>query len=248
MKALKQQKSISDDVEQTLPSDHLELEESLVEAIDGLLEKRNGKKWKQSGGFAASNNNPCPRFLGYRLRGFEQNVNFKPQTYRIFDNGHSLEDRLEGYLDGLGILIERERKIVNSDPPITAYVDFVVDWDGEKPIECKSISDAGFQYRKSYKKPKDDHYRQIQVYLAIGGWDEGFVFYENKNTQEILPFLVKADPEFIKKLYAKWDKVYQAHKKGVLSVRPYKQTSKKCQGCDAYEYCWIKDKTVGEKL
>ena len=239
---------LADDIVQVKPDNAENLERSLAEAIDTMLDERNGRKWKQSSGFAASMNNACPRYLGYRLRGFEQDVNFSPQTYRIFDEGHKLEDRLNEYLENLGILIERERKIVHAKPPITAYVDFVVDWDGEKPIECKSISQAGFDYRKLYKKPSDSHYRQIQVYLDIGQWEEGFVYYENKNNGEVLPFLVKRDPEFVGKLYAKWNKIYEAHQNGDFSVRPYKEDSKKCLGCDAFNWCWKKDTTVGIKM
>lgn len=249
MKALKSAKNIplDDDIVPVTPASNEALGEELVRAIDSALEDQNSVQWKQSGGFTASMNNDCPRYLGYRLRGFEQRTEFHPQTYRIFETGHSLEDRVEGYLGRLGIIVDREREIKNVDPPLTGYVDFVIDWDGEKPVEVKSTNDRGFEYRRTYNKPSDSHYRQLQVYLEVGGWNSGFVLYENKNDQQLKIFHVEKNQEFIDKLFDKWRVIYKAHENNILSIRPHKQTTKKCQGCDAYSYCWA-DTVVGEKL
>lgn len=249
MKALRQAHGIEDvssDIK-TIPHDYDDLAGSLMTAIDAELDSGNGLKWKQSNGFTASGNNDCLRYLGYRLRGFEQKENFSPQLRRVFDNGHSFEDRVDKYFNALGIVVDRERELTNDKPPLRGFVDFVIDWHGEKPVELKTINDMGFQYRKTYKKPSDHHYRQLQVYLEVGGWDSGFVFYENKNNQEMQIFYVVKNQPYIDKLFAKWNKIYAAHESGILSIRPYKQTSKKCQGCDAYDYCWS-DTVEGEKL
>lgn len=249
MKALRQAYDIEDVTSSiaAIPEDMDDLAGSLARAIDAALEGENGVIWKQSDGFAASMNNDCLRYLGYRLRGFEQNIQHSAQLKRIFDNGHSFEDRVQKYFDSLGIIIDRELKLRNEDPPLTGYVDFLIDWDGPKPVELKTTNEMGFQYRQNYKKPSDSHYRQLQVYLEVGGWDSGFVLYENKNNQEIKIFHVVKNQEFIDKLFAKWHKIYDAHKQNILSIRPYKQTSKKCQQCDAYSYCW-NDPIEGKKL
>lgn len=247
MKALREVKGIPDESsDKVTPDEGAELADALLTAIDSGLEQDNGFVWKQSTRFTPSGKD-CPRYLGYRLKGFSQKVDFDGRQKRIFENGHKLEDRLSDYLDGLGILVDREREVSMQDPPVLGFVDFVIDWDGEKPVECKSINDAGFQYRLSYNKPTDAHYRQLQVYLHIGGWPSGFVFYENKNNQAIKIFHVKYDPDFVEKLFKKWRKVYAAHEGGILSVRPYKQTSKNCQQCDAFDHCW-KDTEEGVKL
>jgi CRISPR/Cas system-associated exonuclease Cas4 (RecB family) len=249
LKSLNKVRGVVDvsDPTQVKPNLDNHLGEELVVAIDAALEAQNGTVWKQSNGFAASMGNDCPRYLGYRLRGFDQEVAFNPQTYRIFATGHSLEDRIETYLGNLGIIVDRERKLLSKAPPLTGYVDFVIDWNGEKPVEVKSINDMGFKYRIKYNRPSDSHFRQLQVYLDIGGWDSGFVLYENKNDQSLKIFHVQKDQEFIDALYAKWKVIYDAHKENILSIRPHKQTTKKCKGCDAFTYCWA-DETEGEKL
>jgi len=229
--------------------DEEKIEKDIVRKIDNLLaRKNNGKKWKKSAGFAPSNTNNCARFLGYRLKGFETVVNFPGQVLRIFDQGHDVEARLIKYLTELGMVKKSQMNLVRNNPPIDCYLDILIDYDGnEVPIEVKSISNEGFVYRKATHKPKDEHYRQLQIYMDIGGWDRGILYYVNKNNNEHLPLLVEKNQDFLDKLYNRWNAIFDAHKRGELSVRPYKQTSKKCKECSAFDYCW-KDTEEGVKI
>ena len=52
-------------------------------------------------------------------------------------------------------------------------------------------------------KPKDEHYRQAQIYMECLNLDSGFVIYENKNNQQILPIFIERDQPFIDKLFKK---------------------------------------------
>lgn len=224
---------------------------ALAKAIDESL-KKDDKIWKCSKFFTASNTNQCLRFMGYRFFGYEHYDSISGQLQRIFDNGNDVHGRIGKYLDGIGVLIEEEREFETKpsthEIPIHGYIDFVIDWGEEMPVEVKSINEAGFVYRKTYMKPKDDHMRQIQLYMYAGGFDRGIVLYENKNTQEIICILVERDDEFLGKIVKKYRKVYDAYKEGKISVRPYKRTSKNCQQCRAQRYCWDVDKEVGVKL
>jgi hypothetical protein len=226
-----------------------EIETEIVKRIDDLLmKKNNGVRWKKSAGFAPSNTNTCARFLGYRLRGFEAKTDFAGQLLRIFDQGHDVEARLIKYFTELGMVKRSQMNLVRNNPPIDCFLDILVDFDGnELPIEVKSISNEGFVYRKASHKPKDEHYRQLQIYMDIGGWDCGILYYVNKNNNEHLPILVVKDQPFLDKLYKRWNAIFEANKRGELSIRPFKQTSKKCRECDAFDYCW-KDPEEGVKI
>lgn len=227
-------------------SDDLEI--ALVDAIDELFESSNGKIWKQSNSFAPSNTNQCARYAVYRLRGFEQRVSFSGQTRRIFDFGNRVEDMMEGIFDDLGILVDKQLEINIEDPvPIRGFIDFVVDWDGPKVVECKSINEAGMIWRRQSHKPTDAHYRQIQFYLHAMGYNEGFVLYVGKNDSSILPLLTVKDDKFIEKTLKKYAKIYKVYQEGNIPVRPYKETSDKCVRCDAREWCWA-DTEVGVKI
>ena len=225
--------------------DNLEL--SLVKAIDDFLESSNGVFDKQSNTFAPSSSNQCGRYAVYRFRGYKQKSEFSAQTRRIFDLGNGVEDIVEKLLDSIGILVDSQIEINIEDPPIRGYIDFMIDWNGLKPVECKSINETGFLYRKSYHKPTDNHFRQLQCYLAATGSDSGFLMYYNKNNSALLPLLVKKDDVFLEKLFAKYAKIYEVHKNGDIPVRPYKQTSANCKKCDAYDHCWA-DSEVGVEI
>ena len=68
--------------------------------------------------------------------------------------------------------------------------------------------------------------------------DSGFVIYENKNNQQILPIYIERDDVFLDKLFKKYRKIHQSVKDGVSPERPYKRTSKHCARCDLATLCW----------
>jgi CRISPR/Cas system-associated exonuclease Cas4 (RecB family) len=231
----------------TKPANVNELEVSLMNAIDSQLENSNGTFWKQSDGFAPSSTNQCARYMVYRLRGFEQKVEFAGRTRRIFDLGNRVEDFLGDMFKNLGILLDEQIPVEIQDPPVRGFADFLIDWDGPKPVECKSINEAGFVWRKNYRKPKDEHYRQLQFYLEAMDMDQGFVIYICKNDSAMLPLLIDRDKDFMQKVLNKYAKIHKVYLDGNIPKRPYKQTSEKCQRCDAREYCWA-DSEEGIKM
>ena len=213
----------------------------LLFAIDENLEKRNAPVIKKVGGFHPSYTNQCARYWHYLFEGTEVETSFKPQTYRIFDNGHAVHDRLYSYLREMGILVAEEIPVTHEDPPIEGTADGIIDWYGHKLIELKSISSEGFHYRQIYKKPKDEHFRQAQIYMRCLDLSSGYVIYENKNNQEILPIYIERDDVFIDKLFKKYSKIYSDFKEGKMPAQPYKRTSAKCMACDLADKCWSGD-------
>ena len=226
------------------------LSDKLVNAIDHYLKVKNDRDFKRVDGFHPSYTNQCPRYWSYLFRGVATAPTFTGHTYRIFDNGHAVHDRLYSYLRGLDILIEEEIPLEYDDPPIRGTADGIIEWNGRKLIELKSISQEGFHYRSLHMKPKDDHIRQAQIYMRCLNLKDGFVIYENKNNQAILPLYIERDDVYIDKLFKKWRKWYQAFEDDLLPVRPYKITSPKCQYCDVKAFCWGDDDegTKMEKL
>lgn len=210
----------------------------LVDAIDAHLAKRNSPAMKKVAGFHPSYTNQCARYWFYLFKGVEVTSSFNPQTYRIFDNGHAVHERLYSYLRGMGILVAEEIPVTYSDPPIEGTADGIIDWYGHKLIELKSISSEGFHYRQLYNKPKDEHYRQAQIYMRCLDLPAGYVIYENKNNQEILPIYIERDDDFIDKLFKKYKGFYQSYLDDEIPKQPYKRTSANCSSCDLAAMCW----------
>lgn len=222
-----------------------QIEESLTKAIDLSFEKRNSKQFKKVGGFHPSYTNQCSRYWYYLFQGVEMETSFSPQTHRIFDNGHAVHERIYSYLRDMGILVAEEIPVSYDSPPIEGTADGIIDFHGKKLIELKSISNEGFEYRRIYNKPKDEHVRQAQIYMRCLDLDQAFVIYENKNNQSILPILIDRDDDFIDKLFKKYTKIYQNFTDGNIPAHPYKITSKNCSNCDLASMCWSEERSAG---
>lgn len=106
----------------------------LVEAINDHLALRNTPNFKKVNGFHPSYTNQCARYWYYMFEGVEVTPSFSSQTYRIFDNGHAVHERLYSYLRGMGILVGEEIKVNHTDPPIEGTADGIINWYGEKLI------------------------------------------------------------------------------------------------------------------
>ena len=238
MKALKQLRAVKEVAE---PKTEAQLTEELLQKIDNSLKERNKPEYKKVGGFHPSYTNQCARYWYYLFDGVDVTTSFSPQTYRIFDNGHAVHDRLYGYFKNIGILVAEEIPVTHDNPPIEGTADGIIDWYGHKLIELKSISSEGFHYRQLYNKPKDEHYRQAQIYMRCLDLDSGFVIYENKNNQEILPIFIDRDDAFIDKLFKKYNKIYNDYTSGNKPAQPYKRTSANCSNCDLATMCWSED-------
>ena len=215
-----------------------QLEDILLENIDISLSKRNKVEQRKVEYFRPSNTNQCTRYWYYCFTGVDYPVSFSSQTYRIFDNGHAVHDRLYSYFREMGILVAEELPLSYDDPPIQGTADGIIDLHGNRLIELKSISAEGFEYRRLSRKPSADHYRQAQIYMKCLDLDSGFVIYENKNNQQILPIYIERDDKFIDKLFDKYRKIYKNVKEGSIPDRPYKRTSKHCASCDLQAHCW----------
>ena len=235
LKVLKQPKKIAVVAEEFSDADMVN---SLNKAIDDSLAERNQPEFKKVNGFHPSYTNQCPRYWNYLFTGVSVTPDFRPQTYRIFDNGHAVHDRIYKYFRDMGILVQEEIPVSYSSPPIEGTADGIINWYGEKLIELKSISSEGFHYRKLHNKPKDEHYRQAQIYMECLNLDSGFVIYECKNNQEILPIFIRKDQDFIDKLFKKYRNIYGSYTSGDIPDRPYKRTSKHCSDCNVAALCW----------
>lgn len=232
LNALKQPKQV------TIQKTGDDIVSDLLKTIDDHLEKRNAPETKKVGGFHPSYTNQCSRYWYYLFEGTEMTTTFRPQTYRIFDNGHAVHERLYSYLREIGILVAEEIPVTHDDPPIEGTADGIIDLDGHKLIELKSISNEGFHYRKLHNKPKDDHFRQAQIYMRCLDLPSGLVIYENKNNQEILPIFVERDDAFIDKLFKKYKGIYEAFLNQEIPTQPYKRSSAKCADCALADKCW----------
>jgi len=233
-----------------VPTTDLAAVNDLSKAIDDYIESGIKPRHRKSTGFGPSEHNTCPRFWWYKFNGVTFPVNHNARVQRIFDVGNAVEDRIVDYFRGMGVLISTQEPVPQREglPPISAYIDAVIDWDGPVVVEIKSTKHEGFAMRQHYKKPTEDHYRQIQWYLHYKELDRGIVIYENKNDQEILPFKVKRDMVFCEKQMKKYAKIY-SKASGPRPDRPYQRSSPTCRECKLLTVCWTEsENNEGETM
>jgi hypothetical protein len=187
----------------------------------------------------------CGRRNVYLLRGTEKRGTIDARVLRVFANGHAVHDRVQKTLEAMGVAAESELEINYLEPPIKGHADGVLVWEDRKIlIEIKSCGDEVFVNRLKWKKPKDEHFAQANIYAYILGLDTVWIIYENKNTQETAIFEKPTDKVAAEKIIDKWWSEWLCHQDGQLPKRPYKIGSPTCAGCDVKWKC-LQDEELG---
>ena len=203
----------------------------IVRLIESHLEKQNRDAQRQTKCFHVSQlYHPCLRHLYYSYFGLKQEVDAK--TYRIFDNGHSVHNRLQSYLEGIGILVEKEHRVWNGEYRICGRCDGIVKLNGKCGVlEIKSINSKGF----NSSLPKHEHVVQTMMYIHLLGLRGGVILYENKDTQELTECYCALDIAIVDKTLAKVKKV-----KNIIETKqlpPPTQREWDCKFCGFKESC-----------
>jgi hypothetical protein len=198
-------------------------EQMVTEALLGVPERDRTKSW------AASGAGKCLRqrqfsFLGLKGKSPDEH------SLNIFLNGtwvhmrHQVVGTVAGYLQAV------EEPLVNTELNLRGTMD-AVDSTGI-PVEYKSINQHGYATVRAFG-PKADHNEQLHSYMLAGGFEAGRVVYENKNTNDILEFFVKKDPEKIGKIYRELDSLNKAT--GAKTLLPMLAECTKKEG--QYRWC-----------
>lgn len=142
----------------------------VVKAIDSYLLSLNHKDNDR----ATNVNSPsqasvCLRANYYARNKYDSDGSLDPRSFRIFNNGDGVHDRLQNYLEKSGILLMREVPIINDPYQIQGHTDGYLTLAKKRDIttevgilEIKSINSNGFT---NLKAPKDEHIEQAMVYL-----------------------------------------------------------------------------------
>jgi hypothetical protein len=162
----------------------------LIKAIDEYLQARpNDERAKNC--FHPSSLHKSPKELYHHYLNGDNNQQFDSRVLRIFDNGHAVHDRLQGYLSEIGILIQTEVPVENKEYEVKGHADGVIEINGVKGIlEIKSMN--ANQFFSSYE-PKPEHLIQVNVYMFCIGIPKACLLYECKDNQELKEFYIKQD-------------------------------------------------------
>lgn len=227
--------------------------DAFVEAFDAAwIATRDESREVESDGFHPSSlgiaHGKCARRNVYMLRGERKEARFSARILRVFANGHGVHDRLQRVLESMDTGMESEISIDSDNPPIRGHADGTLTWRGKRIcVEIKSCSPDVFTNRLKWKKPKDEHFEQVNIYAYVLDIDTIWIVYENKGTQELKFFEKKTDRVAAKKIVDDWHSQWLCHEAGELPKRPYKIGSPVCAGCD-FNYMCVSDPEIGVDL
>lgn len=218
---------------------------------NAILEGRDTSRSVEDDGFHPSSlgtaSGGCMRRAVYLLRGVEKANTFDARVLNIFATGHAVHERIQNYIAKMGVEFQDEIPIRMEDPPITGHADGVLTlpWNNKKILlEIKSTNESGFTARKNWKKGKDEHFAQANIYAYILGIETIWIMYECKDNQEYEIFEHKANARKAENIIKKWSRAYDIFKAGELPERPYRPDHKACMYCDLREHCFA-DSEVG---
>ena len=230
--------------------DHNEFAKKLEAAY--LSTNRDGKNTKKSTfspstvGYGHGN---CPRYWFIAFNGADFDEEKSGQAIANMMNGTYSHDRIQKMMGLMGVPLETEVEIKLQDPPIRGFVDAVVEWDGKRVVgEIKTAKDEVFVIKQASNKPSGNHMIQVLLYMHVLKINEGFVMYENKNTQEICIIPVSMNDnnrEYIDGVLDWMRSVYKSYTDDILPVRSGTKSSSQCKYCPVKKQCW-KEMEEGE--
>jgi hypothetical protein len=190
----------------------------IIRAIDEYLAKRPKDDRGTRYFHPSTLHKPAEYLFKAYLEG-DNGRDFEPRLLRVFDNGHSMHQRLQRYLRETGVLKETEVPITNAEYEIRGHADGIVEIGGVKGIlEIKSINSQGFY---GLFEPKSEHLIQVNVYMFCSGIPRGVLLYENKNDQELKEFFVKQDQAILDPILAKIRTIQEWIKLGKVEAKSH---------------------------
>jgi CRISPR/Cas system-associated exonuclease Cas4 (RecB family) len=211
------------------------------------LDSRRESKHTQKVSFSPSSigygNGTCPRYWYLAFEGghFEETTDALGVANMM--NGTDAHTRLQKLFEQSGVLVATEVEVKLADPPIRGFIDALIRWEGEIVVgEIKTTRQEAFLFRQTSMKPAPNHLFQILIYMKGTGKSQGFLFYENKNTQEflVIPVEMNERNEKILEDALEWlrtvRKAWEEDK--TLPERPFRKNNKICKNCPVYELCW----------
>lgn len=222
---------------------------AFIEKIESGYIANRKTEFKQKKTFSPSTlvygNGACPRYWFLAFTGTDFSDDATPYDVANMSSGTMSHERIQKAIEDAGIMVEKEKKIIASDPPVFGFADAIVQWEEDQPVvEIKTMKEESFAYRK-HAKPPNYHLMQLFIYMKILGKKLGILLYESKNTHELHAIVVEPKEEdvlwvnyafdWMKKVYAQW-------KSGKIPQKPYRSNSKVCKQCPVAAACAAAEK------
>jgi hypothetical protein len=169
-------------------------EAAILQRIDaGVLKKHRGEKTRSYIG-ASGIGDPCIAYQALSLRGFKSDVP-TPRQYRIFADGHRIEQTVLDLLRDAGVVVLDKNKRTGEQfnfnshgKHFQANLDAIIDaGDGDVVLEVKSMNGVLFRQFKKHGllKSHPHYYDQLMTQMGLSGIHQGALFAYCKDNSEL---------------------------------------------------------------
>ena len=231
-------------------------EDQIADFVDKGIKEKSDSIPRRTYLGGSSLGEKCSRKIQYTYMGQEvdQDRHFSPQTLRIFQFGHEIEDSMANWLKQAGFDLRTEKKNGDqygfsiSDGQIRGHIDGVicggpVGMGYPSLWENKSANDRKFKefQSKGMAKTNPIYAAQIALYKAYMELTEHPCLFTvvNKNTSEIYYELVPFDKFLAQEISDKAVNILQATKAGEMLPRIAQSKEMfDCKWCNYKETCW----------
>lgn len=194
----------------------------------------------------------CERKLGFEFHRAKPDKGFSGQTFRIFDTGHDVEERVIEYLQLAGFEILTRKAdggqigFFVADGKLGGHCDGIIqsgpaDLPYPLVFECKSLNNKSFTDTKTkgVKVSKPVYYSQIQTYCAYFDVPTGGLFVAlNKDNSELYYEHVPFDAPAAQADSDKALRVIRSAAPVELARITTDPTDFRCKFCDFHKTCW----------
>lgn len=219
----------------------------------------------RTGKFYPSSIGRCKRAVAYQMMGYPTKP-IPGQNLLIMANGTGFHERMEDIFEKMGIMIAPELSLKDEALRISGRSDAII-WnylleDGEEPADELTLYDAKDRSKVVYQgpanhilicefksiksknyaklpksKPLKKHEMQLQLYFYLTGIKKGMVYYENKDTQESISFLVEYNDAMIQEVKNDIEFILHCVDNEILPEKEGNALDVMCRYCDFRNNC-----------
>jgi len=216
---------------------------NIIEQIyTGYLEEDS---WKQKKSFAPSGlfygSGACSRRWVLSFQGNMYESKATPLEFARMKAGTAGHEIIESAMEKSGVAKAIEVELHNEDPPIHAYADALLEFDGvEYVAEIKTTTHENYEYRVTTNKIADYHLGQLLVCMHLMGQSKGIIIYASTKTHQmhgIIVEMTEANQQYIDSVLEWCRQVWTMYKQEELPVRSFRKGTKVCGKCPVEKIC-----------
>jgi CRISPR/Cas system-associated exonuclease Cas4 (RecB family) len=234
-------KSIANQKKKTL----VDYKKFLSDVDAAYAETRPSEKFQVKKTFSPStlgyNHGTCARFWWLAFTGGVWKEEVSGKAIANMENGTYAHSRLEKFISKTEFFKESEREILSIDPPIRGFADLILEQDGAEVVgEIKTIKEQYYLDKEMTRTPNDSHLLQILIYMKVLKAKEGFLMYENKNTQDLMVIPVHMSKQMKDYMAYVWEWLRETNKAFQLGTIPknvFRKNAKICGKCPLKDMC-----------